>query len=53
MDQENIPFDIVITKIDKTNQKNLNLHRRLLEENIKTFVSNMPKIFTISNVSKR
>jgi hypothetical protein len=24
-----------------------------LEENIKTFVSNMPKIFTISNVSKR
>ncbi len=53
MDQEHIPFDIVITKIDKTNQKNLNLHRRLLEENIKTFVSSMPKIFNISNVSKR
>ncbi|MFZ2150790.1 MAG: ribosome biogenesis GTP-binding protein YihA/YsxC [Candidatus Absconditicoccaceae bacterium] len=53
LDQENISFDIVITKMDKTNQKNLNLYKHLLEENIKMFVSKMPKIFTISNVSKR
>ncbi|MEI8254003.1 MAG: hypothetical protein WCG25_10030 [bacterium] len=53
MEEEHIPFDIVMTKIDKTNQKNLSLYRRLLEEDLKTFVSSKPNIFTISNVSKR
>ena len=53
LSEENIPFDIVMTKIDKTTQKSLGLHKRLLEENIKTFVVNMPKIFSVSNVSKR
>jgi GTP-binding protein len=53
LEEEHIPFDIVMTKIDKTNQKNLSLYRRLLEENLKTFVSSRPNIFTISNVSKR
>ena len=53
LQEENIPFDIVMTKIDKTTQKNLNLNRRLLEENLKTFISNMPKIFFVSNISKR
>ncbi len=53
LDQEQIPFDIVITKIDKTNQKNLNTYKRLLQENIKIFVSKLPKIFIISNLSKR
>jgi len=53
LEEEHIPFDIVMTKIDKTNQKNLSLYRRLLEEDLKTFVSSKPNIFTISNVSKR
>jgi len=42
-----------MTKIDKTNQKNLVLHRRLLERNLKTFLSSKPNLFTISNISKR
>ena len=53
LEEEKIPFDIVMTKIDKTNQKSLVLHRRLLEENLKTFVSSKPNFFTISNISKR
>ncbi len=53
LEEENISFDIVITKIDKTNQKNLSLYRRALEENLKTFVYSKPNIFTISNITKR
>lgn len=53
LEEEHISFDIVITKIDKTNQKSLSLHRRLLEENLKTFVFSKPNIFAISNISKR
>jgi GTP-binding protein len=53
LDQKNIPFDIVMTKIDKATQKSLSLHTRLLKENIATVVTHMPKIFTVSNVTKR
>ena len=32
LDQKNIPFDIVMTKIDKATQKSFSLHSRLLKE---------------------
>lgn len=53
LDQKNIPFDIVMTKIDKTTQKSLSLHMRLLQQKLTDFVVHMPKIFTVSNVTKR
>ncbi|MCF7834915.1 ribosome biogenesis GTP-binding protein YihA/YsxC [Candidatus Gracilibacteria bacterium] len=53
LNEENIRFDIVMTKIDKGTQKDLSLHTRLLGEELASIVSNMPKIFMISNVNKR
>lgn len=53
LDQKNIPFDIVMTKIDKTTQKSLSLHMRLLKQKLADFVIHMPKIFTLSNVTKK
>lgn len=53
LNEENIRFDIVMTKIDKGTQKDLSLHTRLLWEELASIVSNMPKIFMISNVNKR
>jgi len=53
LDQKNIPFDIVMTKIDKATQKSLSLHTRLLKEELTKVTTHMPKIFPISNVSKR
>jgi len=53
LDQKNIPFDIIMTKIDKATQKSLSLHARLLKQKLADFVVHMPKIFTVSNVNKR
>jgi GTP-binding protein len=53
LDQKNIPFDIIMTKIDKATQKSLSLHTRLLKQKLADFVIHMPKIFTVSNVNKR
>ncbi|MEI7557513.1 MAG: hypothetical protein WCJ45_01345 [bacterium] len=53
LDQKNIPFDIVMTKTDKATQKSLSLHTRLLEQQLATVVTHMPKIFPVSNVTKR
>jgi GTP-binding protein EngB required for normal cell division len=53
LDQKNIPFDIVMTKIDKATQKSLSLHTRLLKQKLADFIIHMPKIFMISNVSKK
>ena len=53
LDQKNIPFDIVMTKTDKATQKALSLHMRLLEQKLADFVIHTPKIFTLSNVTKR
>lgn len=53
LDQKHIPFDIVMTKIDKTTQKSLSLHTRLLKQKLADFLLYMPKIFTISNVTKK
>ncbi|MFA6256616.1 MAG: ribosome biogenesis GTP-binding protein YihA/YsxC [Candidatus Absconditabacterales bacterium] len=53
LDQKNIPFDVVMTKIDKATQKSLSFHTRLLKQKIATVVMHMPKIFTVSNVTKR
>ena len=53
LDQNNIPFDIVMTKIDKATQKSLSLHMRLLKQHLASFVAHMPKIFSVSNVTKK
>jgi GTP-binding protein len=53
LDQKNIPFDIVMTKIDKATQKSLSLHTRLLKEHLTKIVAHMPNIFPVSNVTKR
>ncbi|HMS91624.1 MAG TPA: ribosome biogenesis GTP-binding protein YihA/YsxC [Candidatus Absconditabacterales bacterium] len=53
LDQKNIPFDIVITKIDKSTQKEFSLHYRLLTEKLASVVTHMPNIFPVSNVSKK
>ncbi|MEI6119407.1 MAG: ribosome biogenesis GTP-binding protein YihA/YsxC [bacterium] len=53
LDQKNIPFDIIVTKIDKATQKSLSLHTRLLKENLAKVVTTMPNIFPVSNVTKR
>ncbi|EKD25211.1 MAG: putative GTP-binding protein engB [uncultured bacterium (gcode 4)] len=53
LDQKNIPFDIVMTKIDKATQKEFSLHTRLFKEELAKIVTHMPKIFPISNVTKR
>ncbi|MEI7919002.1 MAG: ribosome biogenesis GTP-binding protein YihA/YsxC [bacterium] len=53
LDQKNIPFAIIMTKIDKATQKSLSLHTRLLKQQLAGFLTTMPDIFTISNVTKR
>jgi len=42
-----------MTKVDKANQKSLSLHMRLLQQKLTDFVIHMPKIFTLSNVTKK
>jgi len=51
--EEWIRFDIVMTKIDKATQKDLAQHERLLKEKLCTIVDHLPKIFPLSNISKR
>ena len=53
LDQKNIPFDIVMTKIDKATQKSFSLHSRMLKEHLAKIVTHMPNIFPVSNVTKR
>jgi GTP-binding protein EngB required for normal cell division len=53
LDQKNIPFDIIVTKIDKATQKELSVHMRLLKENIAKVVTTLPNIFPVSNITKR
>ena len=53
LDQKNIPFDVVMTKMDKATQKSFSLHTRVLKEKLASFVIHMPKIFAVSNVTKR
>lgn len=53
LDQKNIPFDIVVTKIDKASQKEFSLHSRLFKEKLASVVTHMPKIFPVSNVTKK
>lgn len=53
LDQKHIPFDIIMTKIDKATQKEYSHHSRLFREKLATVVTTMPKIFPVSNVTKR
>ena len=53
LEDEKILYTIVMTKIDKCNQKELSTNTRLFKEKLETIVDYMPKIFPISNVSKK
>ena len=53
LDQYGIPFSVIMTKIDKATQKEFSLHSRLFIKKLESFVSIMPKIFPVSNVTKR
>ena len=50
LEAEKIPFDIVITKTDKCNQKDLYKHLTLLKGEIEKLLGRLPKIFYTSNV---
>jgi len=53
LEDEHIPYSLVMTKTDKPNQKNFNAHLHSLKAVLEPIVSYMPKIFPISNVSKK
>ncbi len=48
-----IPFEIIITKTDKTNQKNLYKHMTLLKKEINNLMIEIPKIFYVSNTKAK
>lgn len=53
LEEEKIPYTIVMTKMDKAKQKDFNANLRLFKDKLEEFVDHMPKIFPISNVSKK
>lgn len=44
-----IPFEIIVTKTDKTNQKNLHKHMTLFKKEINKIIIDQPNIFYVSN----
>lgn len=48
-----VPFEIIVTKTDKTNQKNLHKHSTLLQKEISKLVIDAPKIFYVSNTKRK
>ena len=53
LDEEEIPFAIVMTKLDKATQKEATRHQCLFLEKLTSFISTMPEIFAVSNVTKK
>ena len=53
LDQEKIPYAIVLTKLDKSNQKEAARHQRELLEQLSVSVSVILEIFAVSNKTKR
>jgi len=53
LEEEKIPYTIVVTKMDKAKQKDFNANLRALKDRLEEFVEIMPKLFPISNVSKK
>jgi len=53
LDQEKIPYAIVLTKLDKSNQKEAARHQRELLEQLSVSVTKIPEIFAVSNKTKR
>jgi GTP-binding protein len=53
LEDEHIPYSLVMTKMDKTSQKECNAHINSLKAALEPIVSYMPKIFPISNISKK
>lgn len=49
---ENIPFDIIVTKIDKPNQKDFHKNLKSLQEELKLRLPRIPNIFMTSSVKK-
>jgi len=53
LDQEHIPYALVMTKLDKSTQKEVARHQRLFLEQLSACVSTIPEIFAVSNKTKR
>jgi GTP-binding protein len=53
LNKKHIPFEIIITKIDKCSQKDLHKNLSLLELEIKKAIWKLPKIFKTSNTKGR
>lgn len=53
LQEENIPFDIVITKTDKCSQKELHRNITLLKSEVENILNRLPNIFYTSNTKGR
>ena len=53
LDQERIPYALVMTKLDKSTQKEAARHQRMFLEQLSGCVSTIPEIFAVSNKTKR
>ena len=53
LEDEQIRFDIVITKIDKANQKELALHVQQLDHAFQQTLQQIPRLFLTSSTKKR
>jgi GTP-binding protein len=52
LDKENLSFFIVVTKIDKANQKSISKNIKLLKQEIVKYIGHEPNIFLSSAVKK-
>lgn len=53
LNKKHIPFEIIITKIDKCSQKDLHKNMTLLKNEIKKTIGMLPMIFKVSNTKGR
>jgi len=53
LNAHNIPFDIIVTKIDKSTQKDLHRNTKILTSEIKKITNTLPKIFLVSNTKQK
>jgi GTP-binding protein len=51
--ESQISFDIIISKIDKSTQKNIHHHLALLKSHLQEILGKLPNIFKISNTKAR
>lgn len=53
LEYSEIPWDIIITKIDKSKEKDINKNIKALQQNLKLYCRSMPKIFLSSSNKKK